>query len=776
MSKITLSSVGTLIDATTARTTINTNFDTIEEVIDNTLSRDGTSPNQMEAELDMNSNRLINLPEADSDTEPVRKGEFDAIIAAITGTEDSFTGEWDSVAVSGGTLTYAEAYQRMIVSRSNGNASNVTMVETLPGTSPGFLSPGWETVIANDDSSGLLAIIPGTGATLDGSATGWVVLGPGQRARILSYDNIGHYKVMEAPTRARLANNTMTQIYVNGSIGSDNNHGITSAAPFATIQKALDITYEKYDLAHRPFKIKVADGTYGPVSKRGRATGQAGASTAAGVGTFISFTIEGNTTTPANCIVTSALTSAFSFAAGVAIHLDGFKVTTSAGVGVNATHPDSSIALHRMDYGACSAGHLVGSYGCVFEIEGNVDITGSAPNHINLDGASQLITPFASLTTTLTGSPTFSDSFIRANTASYANVGDMTYTGSATGTRWAEAYGGRIIAGGRALNSVFPGTINGRSIDIYPMIFPQGRITATSATPVLTTTVSGATSIFYTPYTGAAVPVFDSVTGRVIAYDIVGELTQTLADATKSPAAAAANKNYDMFLWLDSGTLRCTRGPAWTSDTSRGTGAGTAEIARNAFSGLYLNVNSITNGPSASNPGVYVGTIRTNGAGTVDFIYGGAAAGGTAGSFGVWNMYNRVVVNSVVSDSNTNWSVAANTKQALDASNTNRISYVSGLAEEPFRADYTGMTKPGAAGFSGAGIGYDSITVASSINYLSGDATNAEGAAASFVVTSLGFHFFQAMDLNSGANAATNYGTGGLTGYLQGGLLFSGKM
>lgn len=40
----------------------NTNLAAIETAFQNTLSRDGSSPNQMEATLDMNSNRIINLP------------------------------------------------------------------------------------------------------------------------------------------------------------------------------------------------------------------------------------------------------------------------------------------------------------------------------------------------------------------------------------------------------------------------------------------------------------------------------------------------------------------------------------------------------------------------------------------------------------------------------------------------------------------------------------------------------------------------------------------
>lgn len=85
MTKVTLNDVGNLIDATTAKTTINGNYSTIETAFDNTLSRDGTLPNHMDAELDMNSNRIINLVEAVGSAEPVRKKEFDEAVFAPLG-------------------------------------------------------------------------------------------------------------------------------------------------------------------------------------------------------------------------------------------------------------------------------------------------------------------------------------------------------------------------------------------------------------------------------------------------------------------------------------------------------------------------------------------------------------------------------------------------------------------------------------------------------------------------------------------------------------------
>lgn len=73
MSKLTLSDVNNIGgNPTSASSTINANSALIETALENTLSRNGTSPNEMNATLDMNSNRIINLPTPLAVTEPLR--------------------------------------------------------------------------------------------------------------------------------------------------------------------------------------------------------------------------------------------------------------------------------------------------------------------------------------------------------------------------------------------------------------------------------------------------------------------------------------------------------------------------------------------------------------------------------------------------------------------------------------------------------------------------------------------------------------------------------
>lgn len=68
MAKLVLSDVSNILgNPTSAQNTINSNSDAIESAIENTLSRDGSTPNQMEADLDLNNNDLLNVHSLDVD-------------------------------------------------------------------------------------------------------------------------------------------------------------------------------------------------------------------------------------------------------------------------------------------------------------------------------------------------------------------------------------------------------------------------------------------------------------------------------------------------------------------------------------------------------------------------------------------------------------------------------------------------------------------------------------------------------------------------------------
>src|SRR5260370_997164 len=70
--KVTFAPITTFVNDTTAATQTNANYVLMQNAIDNTLSRDGTVPNQMLSSMDMNSNRILNLPSPLTAFEPLR--------------------------------------------------------------------------------------------------------------------------------------------------------------------------------------------------------------------------------------------------------------------------------------------------------------------------------------------------------------------------------------------------------------------------------------------------------------------------------------------------------------------------------------------------------------------------------------------------------------------------------------------------------------------------------------------------------------------------------
>lgn len=79
MTKITLTNLADLQNENTAVLAINNNNDAIETASDNFLSRDGTSPNNMLAPIDMNSQRITNLPTPIGATEPLRLSDANTL-------------------------------------------------------------------------------------------------------------------------------------------------------------------------------------------------------------------------------------------------------------------------------------------------------------------------------------------------------------------------------------------------------------------------------------------------------------------------------------------------------------------------------------------------------------------------------------------------------------------------------------------------------------------------------------------------------------------------
>ena len=280
-------------------------------------------------------------------------------------------------------------------------------------------------------------------------------------------------------------------------------------------------------------------------------------------------------------------------------------------------------------------------------------------------------------------------------------------------------------------------------------VTPQGRLTLTTAVPVLTSTVTAAASVLYTPYNGSQFPVWN---GSAFVSQQFAEFSQALSDTTLSPAAAVSGAVYDIFGWYNSGTstLSFTRGPAWTNATTRG-------YTLSRVQGLLVNASSIFNGPAAGY-GVYVGTIMTDAGGaTVTFNPTPAAASGgpTGGAWvGLWNTYNRAPLEAVVQDNKASWSYSSAAWRASDNSNNNRVTWIMGLAEWPMHAIFAEGITSGAATFS---LGLDSV---SSPSGQAGTVYNNAGTATAVYATpaQVGQHYIQGLEYETTGGTATIIG------------------
>lgn len=79
---------------------LNDNFDKIEQAIDNALTRDGTGPNEMLSDLDMNGNEIYNLGDPTMESSLATKGYVDTVVAETAEETLESAVEFTNTAVS----------------------------------------------------------------------------------------------------------------------------------------------------------------------------------------------------------------------------------------------------------------------------------------------------------------------------------------------------------------------------------------------------------------------------------------------------------------------------------------------------------------------------------------------------------------------------------------------------------------------------------------------------------------------------------------------------
>lgn len=215
----------------------------------------------------------------------------------------------------------------------------------------------------------------------------------------------------------------------------------------------------------------------------------------------------------------------------------------------------------------------------------------------------------------------------------------------------------------------------------------QGRLTLTSGTPVTTSDVTGATSVYFTPFYGNLVGVFDGYSWQIREFS---ELTLALGTISN-------NTNYDVFLYDNSGTLTL-EALAWTDATNRATALASQD-------GVYVKSGATTRR--------YLGTFRTTSTTTTEDSAGGTVSQ-TGGKRFLWNAYNRVDRHIAVIDTTSSWTYAVSTWRSANNTTANAVYYVCGLSEDAVNVQAFMLCNTNSDA-GGTGIGIDSTSANSAI-------------------------------------------------------------
>lgn len=258
----------------------------------------------------------------------------------------------------------------------------------------------------------------------------------------------------------------------------------------------------------------------------------------------------------------------------------------------------------------------------------------------------------------------------------------------------------------------------------------NGRLTLTTGVPVTTADVSAAGVVYFTPYQGAKVSLYDGTRWKLYPFS---EISLALS--------VSSGSNYDVFLYDNAGVLTLELSAAWSSDTAR----------NNAISlqdGVYVKTSATTRR--------YLGTLRGSGANVTE---------DSATKRFLWNYYNRKPRNLEFVTGSVAWSYNVVSWRAAGTDTNARLQTVQGLAEDIVEiVAETSCSSPGGTSAT-IGIGLDKVN---------GNDASSNGGCSTLVasdevhvraeyrgVPTQGFHFFQWVETNSvGTGATTFQGSG----------------
>lgn len=242
-----------------------------------------------------------------------------------------------------------------------------------------------------------------------------------------------------------------------------------------------------------------------------------------------------------------------------------------------------------------------------------------------------------------------------------------------------------------------------------PMI-AGGRLTLTSGTPISSSNASAATRIYYTPYNGSQITLWNGKKWKLINFDEVS-IVPTLG----------VDKNYDVFAYAENTTLILELGTAWSSSTAR---ESTDDIS--FFQGTLCKTTNPTRR--------YLGTVRTTSSSLLE---------DSTGKRFVWNFYNRATRSLLYLETTDSWNYATTGWRPANNGSTPFFESVTGTIERIGVEVRTTMIGSSAGGICGVGVGIDSTTVNSAQIFGAVSSTTYTTCSATFSgYPTIGYHKF----------------------------------
>ena len=268
-------------------------------------------------------------------------------------------------------------------------------------------------------------------------------------------------------------------------------------------------------------------------------------------------------------------------------------------------------------------------------------------------------------------------------------------------------------------------------------MLPGGRLTLTSGTPVTTSDVTGATSIYYTPYVSNVITLWDGYRWHPIEFS---EYTLALGTLT-------SGKPYDVFAYLSSGAL-ALESLAWTNDTTRAT-------AITIQDGRYCKSGDKTR--------LYLGTFYTTSTTTTE---------DSAAKRFLWNAYNRNARTLFVTDATASWTYnpAGYTIRQARGQSSNQVEAVVGISLDKvwLSANFWAVKSSATTGASYLGIGKNSTSVCTSTGQATTSNTTLVALVCNFAeIPSAGRTYYAWLEGQDGGSTTGTFYSGsesGLTG------------